>query len=209
MRRSTYRSPRAVVVPSSPRKLGWKTQGEITRLLIVIMAVVGMVLLASVSKQLHMFHHVDSTLRSPAHVENDPAVAERDLHHGVHKNLLDHKKVLSEHWQRERQKRLKGQADLIQQKGRNDPPETPRMHVPNEGMLEDKVDKSIDTVKGKVDAKTDTRKRLNDGQNKMEGNVLLTTTTTTTTTTPRRPRRLRRGGRASAGGGAPPSTPRW
>ena len=187
MRRSTYRSSRAVVVGPSPRKLGWKSQGDITRLLIFVMAVVGVVLVASVSKQLYMFHHVDSTLRSPAHVENDPAVAERDLHHGVHKNVLDHKKVLNEHWQRERQKRLKGQADSIQQKERNDPPENPRMQVPNDGVLEDMVNKSIDDVKGRVDAKKDTPQRLDDKQNEIAGKVPLTTTTTTTTTTSTKP----------------------
>ena len=184
MQRSTYRSPRAVVVASSPRKLGWKSQRDITRLLMLVMAVVGVGLIASVSKQLRMFHHVDSTLRSPAHVENDPAVAERDLHHGVHKNLLDHKKVLSEHLQRERQKRLKGQALDMTQKGRNDPPNAPKMQAPNDKMLEEMVNKSFDAIEieSRANAKNDAPKRLTDAHTKIEAKVTTTTTTTTTTT---------------------------
>ena len=64
-----------------------------------------------------MFHAVDSTiLLNKAHLENSneaPIIippsdggAAVELHHGVHKNILEHKQGLKDHIQKERAKRL-------------------------------------------------------------------------------------------------------
>ena len=65
---------------------------------------------------LPMFHAVDSTMR--AHIENNgpaiksvlsderPQPAAEEMHHGVHKNVIEHRQVLREHLEKEIAKRM-------------------------------------------------------------------------------------------------------
>lgn len=122
-RQPTYRSARAVPSATSPR--AYNSGISMIRAIQILLAITASIMMITSLIHIYpMFRAVDSTMR--AHVENLPRPSEFsdgngakqkqqpdsgvEMHHGVHKKLIEHRQNVMDHLKKEREKRMQQQT---------------------------------------------------------------------------------------------------